>query len=248
MRQAPDVITALGELRTYFAQHNQGAEVTLRLDKDTAMLGFDSKMPGHVPMYQGIDLVGGVGLNIMRLLCGARWTPRALYVPHQAPADPRPYKSLFGCPIHFDADLSVMVFDAAVLQRPISEADEHLHQILANHLSLLQQSYPDSFPDQVKHLIRQALLTGSCSIERVADYLSVTKRTLQRRLSREGVSYKTLLEQVRLDMATRYLLESRASLTELADMLGYSELSAFSNAFKQQTGMSPRQWRAQFAR
>ena len=116
------------------------------------------------------------------------------------------------------------------------------------HLAMIKQSFPDNYPDQIRYLIRQALVTGDCSIERVADYLSVTKRTLQRRLKAEGTSYKTLLEEVRFNIATRYLLESTASLTTLADMLCYSELSAFSNAFKTQTGLSPRQWRAQYAR
>ena len=104
------------------------------------------------------------------------------------------------------------------------------------------------YPDQILYLIRQALMTGDCSVERVAGYLSVTPRTLQRRLKSEGTSYKTLLEDVRYNIATRYLLDSRASLTILADMLGYSELAAFSNAFKTKTGLSPRQWRAQYVR
>ena len=112
---------------------------------------------------------------------------------------------------------------------------------------MIKRSFPDSYPDQIRYLIRQALYTGDCSIERIAGYLSITPRTLQRRLKTEGTSYKLLLEEVRFTIASRYLLDSRASLTTLADMLGYSELSAFSNAFKSKTGLSPRQWRAQYA-
>ncbi|MEE8303690.1 MAG: AraC family transcriptional regulator [Candidatus Tectomicrobia bacterium] len=246
MREAPDVITALVELSKYFAHHNQGADVSLRIESGLAYWSFESKMPGSVPMRQQMDLVLGVGLNIMRMLCGARWNPRAAYLTHAAPHNRKPYQALFDCPIHFDAESCLMIFDAATLEMKMSEADDQLHKILEEHLTLVKQNYPNSYPDQIKHLIRQALLTGDCSADRVAAYLSTTKRTLQRRLKTESTSYKTLLEDVRLDMATRYLMDSRASLTNLADMLGYSELSAFSNAFKHQTGLSPREWRAQY--
>lgn len=138
-------------------------------------------------------------------------------------------------------------FSVATLSQKISDADSELHRVLQEHLSTIRESFPDSYPDQISYLIRQALFTGDCSIDKVAGYLSITPRTLQRRLKQEGTSYKTLLEEVRFNISTRYLRESGASMTTLADMLGYSELSAFSNAFKKKTGLSPRQWKAQYA-
>ena len=247
MREAPDVATALAELSRYFALHNQGAEVSLSIVSGAAQLGFESKLPGHFPMVQQTDLVLGIGLNIMRLLCGPRWNPLAAYLTHAEPEDRRPYRALFDCPLHFDAESSKMIFPAETLAMKISAADDRLHKILQEHLALVKASYPDNYPDQVKHLIRQALLTGDCSVDRVAGYLSITKRTLQRQLKTNDTAYKELLEDVRFDMATRYLVDSNSSLSVLADMLGYSELSAFSNAFKSKTGMSPRAWRVQYA-
>ena len=90
------------------------------------------------------------------------------------------------------------------------------------------------------------MTTGDCSIERVASHLAVGKRTLQRQLKSYDTSYKDLLEDVRFDIAKRYLRESTGSLTALADMLCYSDLSTFSTAFRQHYGMSPRDWRKQF--
>ena len=91
------------------------------------------------------------------------------------------------------------------------------------------------------------MTTGDCSIERVAGFLAINKRTLQRRLKEHDTSYKNLLEEVRFDIARRYLRESSGSLTALSDMLCYSELSAFSNAFRQRFGMSAREWKNQQA-
>ncbi len=247
MREAPDVATALFELSKYFALHNQGAEVTLKLEQEIASLCFESKLPGDIGMGQQLDLVVGIGMNIMRLLCGKRWNPSAVYVTHAAPIDRRPFRKMFDCPLHFDAEIGMITFPAETLAIKISDADSQLHQVLAEHLEQIKASFPDSYPDQIKYLLRQALLTGDCSVERIAGYLSVTKRTLQRQLKGEGTSYKELLEDVRFNIATRYLQDSSSSLTVLADMLCYSELSAFSNAFKLKTGISPREWRAQYA-
>ncbi|GAB5452793.1 MAG: AraC family transcriptional regulator [Halioglobus sp.] len=247
MRESPDVATALGELSRYFTLHNQGGEVHLAQQGATASLSFEPKMPGSIRTTQQIDLILGMGLKIMRLLCGAQWCPTTVYVTHQEPADRAPLRKLLDCPIVFNAEMCMFTFPQSTLAQKISNADSDLHRVLAQHLSTIRQRFPDSYPDQIRYLIRQALLTGDCSIERVAGYLSITKRTLQRRLRAEGTSYKALLEEVRFNVASRYLLESDASLTSLADMLGYSELSAFSNAFKNQTGLSPRRWRAQRA-
>lgn len=136
-----------------------------------------------------------------------------------------------------------MAFDAAMLDMPIEAANPQLHRVLVEHLSILQLNYGDDYCDKIRHLISQALTTGDCSIERVANFLAINKRTLQRQLKEHDTSYKCLLEEVRADIAQRYLRESNGSLTTLADMLCYSELSVFSNAFRQQHGMSPRQWR-----
>jgi AraC-like DNA-binding protein len=247
MQQAPDVGTALAELSRHFAFHNQGADVSLQVKDGVALLGFHVKDTSSVGSRQQYDLSVGVGINILRLLCGPQWTPRGVYFVHSEPEDLRPFRALLRCPLHFDWDTNMMSFDAGILQQPISQANEQLHRILEQHLIQLKQQFPDNLSAQISHLIRQALLTGDCSIERVSSYLSINKRTLQRQLKSAGTSYKELLENVRFDMATRYLLDSNGSLTNLADMLCYAELSAFSNAFKQRFKRSPRQWKKENA-
>ena len=247
MREASTVGQALQELSRYFRYHNQGADVNLQIENDKALLSFTPKMAGLIQQRRQTDLVVGLGMTLLRLLCGKHWLPNAIYFTHARPTDLKPYRELLDCPLHFDSELSMMVFPAATLMSPMSQSDHHLHRILADHLTLVKESFPDSYPEQVKHLIRQALMTGDCSVDRVADYMSITKRTLQRQLREEGFSYRSLLEQVRQDLAMHYLRDSNASVSALADLLGYSELSTFSTAFRKQTGLSPRQWRSQYA-
>jgi AraC-like DNA-binding protein len=243
IQQAPDVRTALRELSTHIRHHNQGADLALLSEDDMAHWVFTSKLEGLAPVWQQADLVAGIGINIMRLFLGQHWFPVAVYVPHSAPQDTRPYKSRFNCPIFFNWHCMQMSFPAKVLDCPIEEADPLLFGVLEEHLRNVRISFGNDYLGQVKHLIHQALNTGDCSVERVASFLAVNKRTLQRRLKQYDTSYTSLLEEVRFNVARRYLSESSGSLSVLAEMLCYSELSVFSNAFRRHHGVSPRVWK-----
>lgn len=245
IQQAPDIRSALRELSIHFSHYNQGAHVTLRVDKGIAQWGFSCKLQGRAPLRQQEDLAGGIGVQLMRLLWKPSWSPQAAYIPHSPPADSQPYRKLFGCPIIFNADSLQFIFSADILDQPINNANPQLHRVLQDHLFNLARNHPDDYCGQVRHLIHQALTTGDCSIERVASHLATGKRTLQRQLKKHDTSFKQLLEDVRFDIARRYLRESSGSLTALADMLCYSDLSTFSTAFRQHHGVSPRDWRKQ---
>lgn len=246
IQQAPDVRSALRALTVHFIHYNQGADVELVIDKGIAQWRFHCRLQGKAPLRQQEDLAAGIGLNLMRLLWNASWSPDAVYFPHAPPADQQPYRKAFTCPLIFNADSLQMIFKADVLDRPLNNANPQLHRLLEDHLTGLRRQYPNDYCGQVRHVINQALTTGDCSIERVASHLAVGKRTLQRQLKSYDTSYKDLLEDVRFDIARRYLQESSGSLTALADMLCYSDLSTFSTAFRQHYGVSPRDWRKQF--
>ncbi len=243
IQQAPDVRTGLRELITHFAYHNQGADVSLVVQEGVAALQFSCKLEGELPIGQQEDLVAGLGVDLLRLLYRSHWDPRAVYLSHAPTDDLSPYRERFRCPIHFNREVSTLTFDAAVLDSPINQANPQLHRLLESYLDELRLAHPDDLCGKVRQLIQQAMYTGDCSIERVASMLSVNKRTLQRRLCAQGASYQGLLDQVRFNAAKKYLRESSGSITMLADMLCYSDVSAFSNAFRHHVGLSPRAWK-----
>lgn len=245
IQQAPDLRTALHELSAHFAYHNQGAHIALKEEAGLACWSFTCKLEGEVPISQQADLVAAMGIDLLRLLLHTSWSPTAVYFSHAPPHDVRPYKRRFDCPVYFNWDSSYTTFDSAILDTPINEANPQLHRVLQEHLITVHQSFPDDYCGQIRHLIQQAMSTGDCSIERVANSLAINKRTLQRQLKTLNCSYKELLEEVRFNVAQRYLLESSGSLTALAEMLCYSELSTFSNAFRQRYDVSPREWKKQ---
>jgi AraC-like DNA-binding protein len=247
MQQAPDLGTALRELAAYFGHHNQGAEVSMEVQKGIAHWRFSSKLEGKLPTRQQADLAAGIGLNVMRLLWRPSWHPNTLYLNHSPAEDVSLYRRHFDCPVIFNWESTFMTFDASLLEAPISEANQNLHRVLEDYLSNLQLAFPDDYLGKIRYLIKQAMSSGDCSIERVAHFLALNKRTLQRQLNAQDTSYKKLLQEVRFDMAQQYLRQSNGSLTTLADMLCYSDLSTFSNAFRSLFGVSPRKWRKQHA-
>ena len=243
MAQAPDVRTAIGELTAYFHLHAQGSGTRLMVVGDTAMWSYEvlvSDVPG---ISEQEDLAVAIGANIMRELAGRDWNPDYVMLVRRAPFNTAPYRRIFRCPVYFEAEHNQSVFDARILDRKLTGKDSRLHAILNSHLRALDTSGGADFGSEVQQIILQAMKNGNCSLPRVARYLGMTPRTLQRRLSAEGTGFQAELEVVRRRIAHRYLEESTMPLTTLADMLGYSDPAAFSRAFKRENGVSPLGWR-----
>ena len=99
--------------------------------------------------------------------------------------------------------------------------------------------HEDDFSRKVERAIAELLPSGDISDDKVADALFMSTRTLQRRLSEEGLTYKQLLESVRHTLAGQYIRDEKLSLNEISYLLGFSEQSSFSRAFKRWTGTSP---------
>lgn len=110
-------------------------------------------------------------------------------------------------------------------------------------MKLLESTYPNDLQAQVRYVIGNLLASSECTVGRVSAALGLHPRVLQKRLQRQGVSFRQLLQMTRQDIAQQFLQHGHMSVTDLALNLGYSEVSVFSRHFKQWTGCSPRQWR-----
>ncbi|WP_457445645.1 AraC family transcriptional regulator ligand-binding domain-containing protein [Roseateles sp. P5_E4] len=166
------------------------------------------------------------------------------------PADVRPYEDFFGGPVRFDQPSTRLVLALRDLALPLRGADAALLALLDDQAErLLQEVAAISEPVGVW---RQALVglirSGRTQLPDLALSLQMSPRSLQRRLAEQGQSFQALLSQTRQQLAEAYLRDPGVELAEVALLLGYSEQSAFTRAFRQWTGQAPLQWRRQHSR
>jgi len=178
----------------------------------------------------------------MRQLIGGDWRPRRVRFAHDRPRDASEHERIFGAPLSFRQGVHVgLVFDARDLERPVRSADRRLLPIIERHLDeLLAKPLPrDAWLGEVRSVIGSSICDGNPGIQTVARRLGLSVRTFQRRLGEQQIVFKTLVEEVRRDLALRYLADGRTRLTDVAFLVGYSELSAFGRAFHRWTGSTP---------
>jgi AraC-like DNA-binding protein len=176
---------------------------------------------------------------------GTDWTPREVCFQHDAPPDIQEHERIFRAPVKFNMPVSKLVFDQALLQLPLIEADPVLSAVLDRHAEELLAKLPrrGGLTDEVRALLRQAINGGDPSLEAVSQQLNLSPRTLQRKLKDEHTSHQDLLDEMRRDLSVRYLREPEMAICEVAYLLGFSEPSAFHRAFRRWTGTTPREYR-----
>jgi AraC-like DNA-binding protein len=248
---APSVGTALANFERYGRTHWEGGRLALEVAGRTARLAHDVGAPGRDRARHYAEGAAVVGVNLLRRLIGTAWAPRQVLFAHARPARTSEHTRILGVPIRFDASVSVAVeFDAADLDHPVPNADRRLLPIVQRHLDerLASASDDGDWLTTVRESIALQVCDGPPSIETVADRLELGVRTLQRRLGERGIVFKRMVDDVRRDLALRYLADEKHDLTEIAFLVGYSELSAFDRAFRRWTGSTPKQHQKQLRR
>jgi len=169
----------------------------------------------------------------------------AIYLPWVKPADPKEYERVFSCPVFFNHnDIAILLRKEDVEDKVIS-SDYELLRILVAHAEEKSRSISTQkgFVSLVKRSVVKLVKPEFPSIEMVAGHLNISKRTLQRRLKDEGFTYKGITEELKKDFAVRYLKRPDLSISEIAYLLNYADLSSFSRSFKRWTRSSPKEFR-----
>lgn len=248
VKYSPDVGTALRSLVRFFHLHTRGAQATLSVDGQLAYFGYQIDQPGT----KGADQVGdgalAAMLNIMRSLCGPGWKPSQVTLAHRKPENVEPFRRYFLAPLIFDAEQYSLVFLAEWLAYRLPVDDPELRRQLMEQINAIEAHHRDSFPEQVRSVLRTALLTDCAYADHIASLFSIHRRTLNRRLNEDGMSFKDLVEQERYEIARHTLLDTDLQVAEVAALLGYADASAFTRAFRRWSGTTPAEWRRSGAR
>lgn len=198
-----------------------------------------------MPSRQADDLALGVLDQTCRSVLGADWQPIAISLPYEPPPpSERPvYQRLFTAPIEFNSEYEGILLNRADLDRRNPRSDPALALHARNLVNAMIDPGERSIVQEVEEAIQLLMPAGRASIASVADSLGLTVRTLQRRLEVDGTQFSDLLDRVRVREVSRQLAQRHLRLTDVADLLGYSSLSAFSNWYRGRFGETPSQSR-----
>lgn len=188
----------------------------------------------------------GVACIAMRFLTSDdKQRPEKVTFQHRQPSDIQPHEAFFGCPIEFNAPTNSLFFDAALLDQETMGTDDQVagivYSYLENEIEKLESEL--SLASAVAAVIGRLLPSGRCSIDLVAKGVALHPKSLQRRLKEEGTSFSEILEQVRKDTALRLLSETRVPIAQVAGLCGYSNPTAFNNAFNNWAQTTPGKFR-----
>lgn len=184
-------------------------------------------------------------ITFTRWVTGQSLSPSVIKFTHPEPEDLTEYRRIFGCELLFAQEMVEVIFPNSYMDMPIIQHDPVMREMMDAYADRLlnELSQCDEFIAQIRQLMIEAMAEGGVSLDLIAEQMSLTPRTLQRRLSEQGENFKSLLDKVRKELALTYINQPFIDLAELAYLLGFSDQTAFQRAFKKWTGSSPGKYR-----
>jgi AraC-like DNA-binding protein len=199
----------------------------------------------HSDRHQ-IEFCMFAALRLCRMLTGQNLVPQHFSISHYRSENTSEMARFVGTKVEFGADRDEFALNVDARELPLIHADSYLNDLLLRYCeAVLADRRGDMSPlrTRVENAISSVLPHGKVRVEDVARSLGMSKRTLARRLSDERLNFTEILQQLRRDLAVRYLNDRRLHVSKIAWLLGFHEVSAFTHAFKRWTGKTPRHMR-----
>lgn len=211
-------------------------------DTTIMRMDIDTEIGGH----QGLDLLMGLACRTIGAAVGGRWRPESAHFVYPAPGDLGVHRRIFQCPLVFESEFNGLVCPTRWLDAPNPDAESTMARHAQRYLDTLVGAPADgSVAARTRRSLYLLLPAGRATVEHAADNLGLHSRTLQRLLEKEGRAFAAILNEVRRELALRYLSSSAHSVAQVAQMTGYASPSSFTRWFVAEFGASPAAWRAE---
>jgi AraC-like DNA-binding protein len=236
---------ALRRLGRYCSLNNEGVRITCHEGKDITV-GFEYVGVSRLSDVHQIECFVILLLRLCRQFTGLSLSPTGVKFAHRRTELPAEIKKVFGCDVAFGSDVDEVVYPKHANSIATVNADTYLNSLLVRYCEEALSSHrlkSGPWRMRVENAIVPLLPHGKAKIEEISETLGVSRRTLTRVLASEGHTFRGILDALRLDLAKSYLREQNLPNSEIAWLLGYTEISAFSHACKRWTGKTPMQLR-----
>lgn len=246
---SPTLFAALGNLVKYFPAHQGSTSFGLIRDGDVLWLSYRITDKRIEQRRQDAELSLGIFWNIFRAALGQNWRPLEVRFEHQKPDNSNEHETIFGAPVEFNRRTNAFAFHRNDLDVRMPGQDSYLLSIISSFFELHSGAAknPEDFATVVRNQIQLHLGNKLPTVSEIAKLLGLRDSAFRRQLKNRGLLFSDILRAARQELALHYMENSDIPLTDIAFDLGYSELSAFSRAFRSWTGMSPHRYRKKVA-
>lgn len=243
---SPTVLAAMRNLERYSRVFSDAVQIQTSELEASGIVSWQFRASPNVYQRQFTEFSITNLWRTLQIFTGQHLVPQGVAFQHPRNANVKEFSAFFGCDVEFAAPDTRFQFKLADLHLTLRTADDRLLEILQTNCKEVlsrREIAPPTLIERVERLIVDRLTSGEAELETVAMELGQSKRTLSRRLAEIGVSFNELVDGLRRELALTYLRDSKFSMTEIAFLLGYTEVASFSTAFKRWTGMTPSQAR-----
>ncbi|WP_296257839.1 MULTISPECIES: AraC family transcriptional regulator [unclassified Pseudomonas] len=230
---------ALHRFARYAKLISNSATVTLTEGPGKLSLSFNFDTGGAPPIFHTVDTVMAGLVCFSSWIAGKQVVPHEVHFRHERPANMKAYTKILKCPIHFEQADDCIVFNSCDMTRPILSADEQLAALLDSMAVTQMAQLSERFSKKVRDCLVKQFSEGEISRRGTAELMHMTERTLLRRLKDENTTFQEVLDRLREELAYEYLRSSDVTVQTVSSMLGFSDASTFSRAFKRWTGRRP---------
>jgi AraC-like DNA-binding protein len=220
---------------------NEGIALRLREGKGISINFEYAGVVRHSDRHQ-IEFSMVTLVRICRQLTNRHVRPSRVSFTHRRKDGSSELRTFFGGDVTFGAAVDEVAFPTSIKQMAVVDADPYLNNLLLKYCEealAARSTKQSSFGLNVENLVALHLPHGKARAGEIASKLGVSRRTLARRLSSEGLSFGGVLQRLKSELAERHLADETLSISEIAWLLGYQDVSAFTHAFKRWTGRAP---------
>ncbi len=242
---SPTLGAGLRSMEELFPAH-QGLSSFGILEEDGLLWLFYHVLDPRVPDHrQDAELSLGMFVNIFKTALGPNWHPLEVRLEHERQDGADQHEKAFGCPVLFGRRTNAIGFRSADLQRPMPTCDPYLHAIVSAYLRSRVDGSRNAtdLASIIRDQVRMQLGASVPDIGNISSIVGLSSHRIQKELKDSGLTFKGVVRAAREELALHYLEDMNMPLTEIAFNLGYSELSAFSRAFRKWSGISPQKYR-----
>lgn len=249
VQNSPDLMSAFKRAADYLTLSSNLLVTTIEKRRSDTVIVF-TPIPAFANEYefgarQAVESSMSFVVHAAQKLTAKPIRPKRVSFAFAAPANTAEYDRIFNTALVFREEENALLYAAEDLQLPVVSFNRTLFEMLDREAKQLvdSQSGGKTLRTEIKRLMIPMFQKELPQLESLAEKLAMSTRSLQRRLHEEGTSFQEVFEESRAELATQYLRNPSLTLSEIAYLLGYAELSAFSRAFRRRTGQSPTDFR-----